>query len=344
MVKEILESEYNLMQAPMAGVTTPKLVSSVVNAGAFGTLAAGDVTPDVLEQWIDAVREETDRSFGVNFFVPRAFEVDSDTLSQAKEKLKPLYETAGIEEEGKKAVDFKSVEDNFYKQVQLCLDKNITIFSFIFGIPPASVISDIKQSNGVIIATATTPDEAEALEKAGADIITAQGESAGGHRGSFLKPVEESLIDTYTLVSEIKKCVSIPVVAAGGIMTKEDIKRMMTICEGVVLGTAFIPSFESGASKIHKKMIIEGNRQTKLTRAFTGRHARAIENDILHEIEALNAIVEYPVQRGLTAGLQQYGKDNDNEAYAMMLTGENFSKAREMSAEDIIELLLDTDE
>ena len=67
------------------------------------------------------------------------------------------------------------------------------------------------------IGTATTPEEAAALEDAGVDAIVASGFEAGGHRGSFLRPAEDSLTGTLSLVPQVVDRVDVPVIAAGGI-------------------------------------------------------------------------------------------------------------------------------
>lgn len=340
MIKEILGSKYNLIQAPMSGVTTPSLVASVARAGGFGMLAAGDVKPSQLKEWIQETKEKT-AEFGVNFFVPRAFSVSGDDLSEVRKKLKPLYEEVQVEQEVKRAVSFQEVEENFFAQVETALTEGVRVFSFIFGIPPEAVVNDIKAVDGIIISTATTVQEAVILEAHGADIIVAQGEAAGGHRGTFLDKVEHSLTDTYELVQMIKEKVSVPVVGSGGIMDGNDIKRMMSTADGVQMGTAFIPSQESAASSIHKEMILTSDRKTTLTTAFTGRHARAIDNKVMADIENLGAVVEYPVQRGLTSGLQQYGKTTGNPEYAMMLAGSGYHKALDTQADKLVAKLVE---
>ncbi|MFD2830094.1 NAD(P)H-dependent flavin oxidoreductase [Corticicoccus populi] len=341
MDEKLLGSKYDLIQAPMAGVTTPKLVINVIKAGGFGMLAAGDVKPQVLERWIDEVKNETTQSFGVNFFVPRRFSVTDEEFKQAAKLFRPLYDSAGIRMDLNTPAVYEDVEKNFFNQVKTALNKGIKVFSFIFGVPPESVREDIKNAGGTIIATATTADEAAVLEECGADIIVAQGKAAGGHRGSFLKSVRDSFVETYDLVAQIKEDSQLPVIAAGGIMTGVDIKKLMTISDGVQLGTAFIPCAESGASNIHKETVLSGKGETKLTTAFTGREARAVRNKIMDEIENINAVVEYPVQRGLTGGLQQYGKDMHKKEYAMMLAGENFTESRNLTVGELIKVLVD---
>lgn len=342
MTKNILGSDYNIIQAPMAGVVTPALVAEVSDAGAYGMLAAGDADAGVLDDWIDEVRELTRRDFGVNFFVPGEFEVDESEEERVVRLLEPLYQEAGVTFEDEPLVTYSDIAKNFYRQIDTCLEKGIQVYSFIFGIPPADVSRRIKEAGGIIIATATTSDEAQALSAEGADIIVAQGREAGGHRGSFMDNVENSLIGTYTLVKDIKESgIDVPVVATGGIMNGSDAVNMMAIADAVQLGTAFITTVESKAAGLHKEELLKGNAGTRLSRAFTGRHARAIDVELMHEIEQSDAIIAYPAQRALAKGLIAHGKEARDRDYAMMLAGAGYAGAcRDMGAGELVETLV----
>ena len=132
----------------------------------------------------------------------------------------------------------------------------------------------------VTLGTATTPDEAVALDEAGVDIIVASGAEAGGHRGAFLAPAEDSLVGTLPLVRIAVEEVRAPVIAAGGIADARGIAAALALgAEGVQIGTAFLATDESGATAEHKAALLgRGARHTTLTRAFSGRLARGIPN------------------------------------------------------------------
>ena len=102
----------------------------------------------------------------------------------------------------------------------------------------------------VVIGAATTPDEAAALQEAGVDAIAASGFEAGGHRGSFLLPAEDSLTGTLSLVPQVVDIVDVPVIAAGGIADARGVIAALALgAEGVQMGTVFLASEESGASR-----------------------------------------------------------------------------------------------
>ena len=194
----------------------------------------------------------------------------------------------------------------FEEQVQVLLEEGISVFSFIYGIPSKQILDEFRRRGVVLIGTATTLDEAVALEQAGVDVIAASGFEAGGHRGSFLQPSEDSLMGTMALVPQVVDAVRLPVVAAGGIGDARGIVAAFALgAEGVQMGTAFLACEESGASMLHRKALVGGQaKQTALTRGFTGRLARGIKNRLLDELNQKDIeILPYPLQRALVRHL-----------------------------------------
>src|SRR5207253_8858692 len=168
----------------------------------------------------------------------------------------------------------------FEDQARVLLDANVPVFSFIFGIPPKEILDECRVKGIVTIGTATTPDEAAALEEAGVDAIVASGFEARGHRGSFLRPAEDSLTGTLSLVPQIRDIVDVPVIAAGGIGDARGVIAALALgAEAVQIGTAFLACDESGASRLHREALRGPDAgHTGLTRGFTGRLARGIRN------------------------------------------------------------------
>src|SRR6185436_8784686 len=153
---------------------------------------------------------------------------------------------------------------------------------------------------------ATTPDEAIELQKANVDVVVASGFEAGGHRGSFLRPSEESLTGTFSLVPQVAGVVSVAVVAATDIADARGIVAAFALgAEGVQIGTAFLACEESGASPPHREALLSGSAgHTALTRGFTGRLARGINNQLLNAVNAPGAeVLPYPLQRFLVRNL-----------------------------------------
>ena len=140
--------------------------------------------------------------------------------------------------------------------MRILLDANVPVYSFVFGIPPKEILDEARRRRIVTLGTATTPDEATALEQAGVNIVVASGFEAGGHRGSFLRSAEDSLTGTFSLVPQTVDAVKVPVVAAGGIADARGIVAAFALgAEGVQMGTAFLACEESGAHVLHREAI-----------------------------------------------------------------------------------------
>src|SRR5207245_5216584 len=194
----------------------------------------------------------------------------------------------------------------FEDQARVLLDADVPVFSSIYGIPPREILDECRNRHIVTIGTATTPDEASVLQDAGVDAIVASGFEAGGHRGSFLRPAEDSLTGTMSLVPRIVDRVAVPVIAAGGIGDARGFVAAMALgAEAVQMGTVFLTCEESGASLLHRQAL-RGKKagHTALTKGFTGRLARGIHNRLLEELNQKGtAILPYPLQRILVRNL-----------------------------------------
>jgi len=256
--------------APMAGgPSSPELVAAVSAAGGLGMLAAGYRTPDQVGAQIAAVRALTTAPFGVNVFLPTEGVVDPAELAAYAEKLPDSPQLAGPTAD----------DDHFADKIELLCRKQVPLVSFAFGTPPAEVVEELHRAGTSVAVTVTDPADAEAAEAAGADAVIAQGVEAGGHRGgvSDLPGVGEyGLLTLLRLVSG--RC-GLPIVAAGGLCDGPSLAAALVA--GAVagqLGTAFLRCPEAGTNPVHRAAIGSA-RDTTLTRAFTGRPARALVNE-----------------------------------------------------------------
>jgi nitronate monooxygenase len=201
--------------------------------------------------------------------------------------------------------------------VRILIDAKVPVFSFIYGTPPREILDECRAQGIITVGGATTADEAIVLEQAGTNVIAASGFEAGGHRGSFLLPAEESLTGTFSLVPQIVDAVSVPVVAAGGIADARGIVAAFALgAEGVQIGTAFLATQESGAREHHRKVLLSSPaRRTGLTRGFTGRLGRGIHNQLLEEVNRPGVeILPYPLQRALVKTFQLQPKKLEQES------------------------------
>jgi nitronate monooxygenase len=254
-----------IILAPMAGgPSAPQLAAAVSDAGGLGSLAGAALSPDELRGAIRETRELTDRPFAVNLFAPLP--------APSGDRLAEWAVLVGREPALPPPPSW-----SFDDQLIVLAEEEVRIFSFTFGIPP------LDRFEAVTIGTATTVAEAVALERAGVDVVVAQGFEAGGHRGAFLAPPERSLVGTVALVPQVVDAVSVPVVAAGGIMDGRGIAAALALgAQGVQLGTAFIGCPESGAGDEHRAAL---DRETTISRVMTGRHARGVRSTLVDELE-----------------------------------------------------------
>ncbi|NEC80590.1 nitronate monooxygenase, partial [Streptomyces sp. SID7958] len=273
-----------IVQAPMAGgVAVPRLAAAVSEAGGLGFLAAGYKTADGMYQEIKQLRGLTGLPFGINLFMPQPETADPAAVDVYAHQLAgeaSWYETElGDPDSGR--------DDGYDAKLAVLLDNPVPVVSFHFGVPAPEVLEALRRAGTVTLATATTPAEARAVERAGADAVIAQGVEAGGHQGTHRDAPEAdgSGIGLLSLVAQVRETVSIPVVAAGGIMRGSQIAAALAAgADAVQLGTAFVATHESGAHELHKRALTDPLYvRTELTRAFSGRPARALVNRFLRE-------------------------------------------------------------
>ncbi len=324
-VTDLLTIGYPIVQAPMAGgPSTIDLTVAVSEAGGLGSIAGAMLSPDKLRNVIRAVRQRTDQPFAVNVFAPLPeMTANPAALEALQRELARHRQRLGLPEPPPVPHRDWIVED----QLAVVADERVPALSFTFGIPPLSELEGI-----LLIGTATTAGEAVALERAGVDVIVAQGAEAGGHRGTFIGTFDDGLIGLVALVPQVVDAVSIPVVASGGIVDGRGIAAALTLgAEGVQLGTAFLFCPESGASAVWRRALRE--LPSVVTDAYTGRPARGARTAFVDELMAGAAPAAFDVQRRLTADFR--GVDG----HGWYLGGQAAQMARELPAAQLVAAL-----
>jgi nitronate monooxygenase len=342
-VSSTLGIEYPIIQGPLGGLSTQKLTAIVSNFGGLGSFGAHALSPSTIRNVIGEIRELTAKPFAINLWV--SMEDEGARTSDKEAFSRSLAPLAGhIGALGGSLPDYKPYAPvRFEDQACVLIDAKVPAFSFVCGIPPKEILDECRAQGILTIGTATTLDEAILLEQAGVDVIVASGFEAGGHRGSFLLPAEESLTGTFSLVPQIADAVSIPVVAAGGIADARGIVAAFALgAEGVQMGTAFLASEESGASPLHRNAILSGKaRRTGLTRGFTGRLARGIHNQLLEELNRPGVeILPYPLQRFLVRSLTALAEKAVNPELLQLWAGQSASLSRYDDAKALLQALV----
>ena len=298
--------DYPIIQGPLGGLSSQRLTAAVSNFGGLGSFGAHGLTPEAIKDVIAQIRSLTSKPFAMNLWVSMEDEgartSDEDAFNRS---LAPL--AAHIAALGAPRPRYEPyLGMRFDDQARVLLDERVPVFSFIYGIPPREILDECRAKRIVTIGTATTPEEGAALQDAGVDAIVASGFEAGGHRGSFLRPPEDSLTGTFSLVPQIADTVDVPVIAAGGIADARGVVAAMVLgAAGVQMGTAFLACEESGASPLHRQ-VLQGKKagHTALTKGFTGRLARGVHNRLLEELSRDGTpILPYPLQRRLVRNL-----------------------------------------
>jgi nitronate monooxygenase len=300
----LLGIEHPIVQGPFGGgLSTAALTVAVSNAGGLGSFGAHNLQPDQITALVKELKQATDRPFAVNLWVPQPAEKEvprhGDALAEHIARLRPHYDALGVPPPDP-SVPFSYPD--FDAQVDAALDAAPPVLSFVMGVPPERVVTAARQRGTRTIGTATTAEEAVALEAAGLDAVVASGSDAGGHRGAFLRPVEDSLVGTFSLVPQVADAVSVPVIAAGGIADGRGIVAALALgAAGVQIGTGFLATRESNASAPHRAALRSPDaRVTVLTRLFSGRLARAIKNGFIRDMaHAERDVPGYPLQNSL---------------------------------------------
>ncbi len=293
--------DYPIIQGPLGGLSSQRLTAAVSNFGGLGSFGALNLSPDAIKDVIAEIRSLTSKPFAMNLWVSQEDEgARRSDESAFNRSLAPI--ARHLTELGAPLPTYKpySPATRFEDQARALIDAKVPVFSFIFGIPPKEILQECEAKHIVTIGTATTPEEAAALQEAGVDAIVASGFEAGGHRGSFLRAAEDSLTGTFSLVPQIAVMVDVPVIAAGGIADARGVIAALALgAEAVQMGTAFLACEESGASRLHRQALQEKKAgHTALTKGFTGRLARGIHNRLLEELNRPGTeILPYPLQR-----------------------------------------------
>lgn len=311
------------------GPSTPELVAAVSAAGGFGYLAAGYLTPTALAELIRRTRELTDRPFGVNLFVPEpGTPVD---LSDFAESLRPEAERLGAEIPDPDWSD----TDHWADKVELLCDEPVAVVSFTFGLPDPAAVAALHGAGSVLVGTVTTVDEAVAAVERGMDALCVQGPAAGGHRATHRAADAPEDLPLPDLLAAVRKSVDAPLIAAGGIASSADVRELLAIgAVAVQVGTLFLRCPEAGTNATHRHGLTL-DRDTVVTRAFSGRPARGLRNRFIDAHHA-DAPAAYPQVNQLTGPSRKKAAAAGDAENLHLWAGTGYRHAREVPAADVI--------
>ncbi|EFG46323.1 oxidoreductase, 2-nitropropane dioxygenase family protein [Brevibacterium mcbrellneri ATCC 49030] len=316
-----------IMCAPMAGgPSTPELAAAVTNAGGLGSIAAGYLSPEDFEQVLAQTRELTD-TFNANLFVPETVRPDTDDLKR--------YASA-LQREFGEAVDVPEFnDDHFSDKIDLVLEHTPEVVTFTFGLPDPSTIRSIQSNGSYVGVTVTSSVEAVASVEAGAEFLIVQSTDAGGHLSVHRQDRAGTQRVLPDLVQEVRRKVSVPLIAAGGIGTVRQAQQALDAgAQAVSLGTRFLTAGEAGTKPAHADALVSGEfTRTVQTRAFSGRIARGLANTFTSAMEA-EQIVGYPHVHYMTSPIR---KAHAHDPQMLNLwAGTGFAHCATQSAVDIV--------
>jgi nitronate monooxygenase len=305
--------------APMAGgPSTPALVVAAAAAGSIGLLAGGYKTPQVLA-------DQTTASFGVNLFAPNPVPAAPEAYRTYARTIQPEADKYGVTLPTDAPIED---DDAWDAKIDLLLADPVPIVSFTFGIPSTATIAALRRAGSVVVQTVTSVDEARAAAEAGADLLAVQASAAGGHSGTLTPERIPAALPLTELLASVRAAVSLPLIAAGGLSSSEDVAGVLRAgAVAAMVGTVLLRADESGASAPYKSALADPLRRTTVvTRAFTGRPARALRNTFVDRYDSM-AIAGYPAVHHLTSPLRKAAAAAGNPELINLWAGTGYRHA-----------------
>lgn len=332
-LRDLLNVDYPVIQAPMAGVQDSALTIAVSKAGGLGSLPCAMLTGEKIREEIARIRAETDRPFNLNFFCHTQPPADPEKEAAWRQSLQPYYRELGLDVNEDAGGASRRPFDE--QSAELVAELKPAVVSFHFGLPAPELLATIQSKSVKVMASATTVAEALWLEQRGVDAIIAQGLEAGGHRGHFLSDDLSLQMGTFALLHQIKARVRIPVIAAGGIASAEGVRATTQLgAVAAQVGTAYLLCTEAKTSAIHRHALqSEQASHTEITNVFSGRPARGIVNRLIQEQGPISSSVpEFPIAAAALAPLRSAAEKLGKGDFSPLWAGQNTMGCEEISA------------
>jgi nitronate monooxygenase len=331
-----------LIQAPMAGISTPLLAASVSEAGGLGSIGVGATDAAGARAMIQELRSHTARAFNVNLFVHCRAKADPGREAAWLALLAPVF----AEFDAKPPTTLRTIYESFADDpdmLAMLLEVAPPVVSFHFGLPSADAISALHARGVFLMATATSLQEARAIKAAGIDAIVAQGIEAGGHRGIFDPTSPDDALGTFVLTRLLVRETGLPIIAAGGIMDGAGIAAALNLgAVAAQLGTAFIACPESAADEGYRTALRgPGAYHTTLTSVISGRPARALANRFTALSDQLGGRLppDYPIAYDAGKTLHTRARAKGDDGFGAQWAGQGAPLVREMPAAQLVQIL-----
>jgi nitronate monooxygenase len=333
--------EHPILQAPMAGASSPQMAVAVSEAGGMGAIAAAMLTPDTLRAELQMVQQGTGRPINVNFFVHRPPPADAARDSAWRQRLAAYYRELGVPADAGKDAPTRAPFSP--AMCDVVLEYKPKVVSFHFGMPDDGLVKRLKDAGVLVLSSATTAEEARWLQEKGCDAVIAQGNEAGGHRAMFLVDDISRQAGTMALVPQVVDAVKVPVIAAGGIGDGRGVVAALALgAAGVQVGTAFLLTPEAKTTALHRAALRQANdNSTTLTNIFTGRPARGIVNRYVREVGPMSQQAPaFPLAAGASQPLRAAGETKGSSDFTPLWSGQAPTLAREEPSSAVVARLI----
>jgi nitronate monooxygenase len=331
-----------VIQAPMAGVSSPAMAAAVSNAGALGSIGVGATDAAGARRMIAQVRERSSGPLHVNVFCHQPPRTDATLEAAWIHYLRPHFERFGVSPPEALREIYRSFRHDD-DMLAAMLDAKPRIVSFHFGLPAAERIQALRDAGILLFASATSLAEARAARKAGVDAVIAQGYEAGGHRGVFDPDAADDCLGTLALTRLLVRELDIPVIAAGGIMDGAGISAVLRLgASAAQLGTAFIACPESDADAGYRAALMsDAASHTVMTRVISGRPARCLPNSFTALATAVSprSIPAYPIAYDAGKALNAAAKAAQDSRHGAQWAGQGAPLARALPAAELVAAL-----
>lgn len=325
-----------ILQAPMAGVSTPQMAIAVSEAGGLGALACAQLTVEQARKDLATIRQGAKGPINVNFFCHTPPAPEPARIAAWRALLAPYYRELGLDPDAPiPETNRVPFDDAFCALVE---EAKPEVVSFHFGLPAPALLDRVRATGARIISSATTVAEARWLEERGVDAVIAMGLEAGGHRGNFLSDDVGLQMGTFALVPQIVDAVKVPVIAAGGIADARGIAAALALgAAAVQIGTAYMLTPEAKLTDSHRRALRNaGEHHTMLTILFTGRPARGFVNRLMRDLGAINpAAPSFPLAAGALLPLKVKAEAAGSGDFTNLWSGQAASLAGEMPAGEL---------
>jgi len=316
---DMLGIKYPIIQAGMGTVSGPALAAAVSNAGGLGVLAAIDLTPDELRQWIRKTKTLTNKPFAVDtIFIKSLPEVMS--MDDIRPQLPA--DSVGFADRMREDIGLPNVQGRpdamissrqvIEEQFEVCVEEGIPVLISALG-NPDWLLPQARAHGMTVMGLVGNVKEVCRVAQTGVDIIIAQGYEAGGHTGR---------IGSLALIPQAVDAVyPTPIVAAGGIADGRGLVAALALgAIGVWCGSAFAATHEACVDHVaagiytqweinlRKQKILQATEDDpRITRVVTGKTLRNISNKFVKAWEEKDGPIlkQWPFQLVLVGDLQE---------------------------------------